>query len=431
LDIEARRGATGHPARRRAWTLAALATPIGLALYFTWRATSLGGLPDVGDPFDVAAFADAKIRDDDNAFVLYRQAGERLRREPGWDGSLDWADWATANESRRGWLAANREPLAIWRRGTGRPDARYVSPRDMTFATMLTAIEELRLLVRLATLEGTRREAEGDFSGALDYYTGILRSGKHCGRRGVSIERLVGTLISKIGCERITRWATDPRVDAAMLRRALDAVAAAEALTPTPSEVLKGEYMCFLNSLPDPKLLAPELTGGPELPRIYSWPGGRAFSEDLTRNLRREPERSRRVVRLVFANWLAACDLPPDRRPPRAAAKVPGSPVSETLLPDLSVLDASAPASARALPPDELNRWWKSTLYARRFLGSSYNRLSDVLQAFDRDRSLHANLMIALGNELYQRDHGAYPVTAGELVGPYLKALPEGYVAPE
>ena len=40
----------------------------------------------------------------------------------------------------------------------------------------------------------------------------------------------------------------------------------------------------------------------------------RAIS-DAWRSWRREPERSRRVIRLVIANWLAYYDLPPDRRP--------------------------------------------------------------------------------------------------------------------
>ena len=37
------------------------------------------GLPDIGDPFDVEAFRSITIPDDRNAFVLYRQAADRLR----------------------------------------------------------------------------------------------------------------------------------------------------------------------------------------------------------------------------------------------------------------------------------------------------------------------------------------------------------------
>ncbi len=416
----AREPKTARPSRRP-WTLAALGLA-GLALYFTWRATTLSGLPDIGDPFDVAAFADARVADDDNAFVLYRQAVAKLERQRGTDSNYDWA---TATESMRLWLAANAESLRLWRRGTERPDALDIPPRTMTFAIMLPVIQELRTLGRLARLEGSRLEAEGDLSGALDVYAAILRSGKHCGRRGVSIERLVGVGLYSLGADRVTRWAGNPKVDAVLLRRALAEVDRIEVLTPIRSEVVKTDYLMFLNSLNDPKLMARG-----SVPRVYTWPGVRAAFEDLPRLLRREPERSRRVVRLIYANWLAVCDLPPDRRPPRTdpSTKQIGKLFGRTgVLADLYALDATAPANARALSPEELARWWDSTIYAKRFL-DTFGFLDN---AFNLERATRASLLISLGSELYQRDHGRFPATVEELVGPYLKALPEGYVAPE
>ena len=49
-----------------------------------WWSMQLLGLPDIGDPFDVAAFRAFTIPDDRNAFVLYRQAADRLKP---WDAS--------------------------------------------------------------------------------------------------------------------------------------------------------------------------------------------------------------------------------------------------------------------------------------------------------------------------------------------------------
>ena len=59
--------------RRRLWcvVLVVLTIVAGPPL---WWATQLWGLPDIGDPFDVAAFQIMTIPDDRNAFVLYRQA---------------------------------------------------------------------------------------------------------------------------------------------------------------------------------------------------------------------------------------------------------------------------------------------------------------------------------------------------------------------
>ena len=109
-------------------------TLIGVALFATWRATSLDGLPDVGDPFDVAAFGDVKVADDRNAFTLYRRATDLITRMPK-DATNDWA---TAGEPEKAWLEANREALNLWRRGTERPDALYHPPRSLKFDTRLS-----------------------------------------------------------------------------------------------------------------------------------------------------------------------------------------------------------------------------------------------------------------------------------------------------
>src|SRR5207302_1983784 len=85
----------------------------------------------------------------------------------------------------------------------------------------------------------------------------------------------------------------------------------------------------------------------------------------LVASFRKEPERSRRVVRLIFANLLAASDLPPDRRPPVACSLLdPGAAPKRAVLLDLHSLDDSAPASARALSPDKILSWFNTTLYA-------------------------------------------------------------------
>ena len=45
-----------------------------------WWLNSLNGLPDIGDPFDVAAFLAFSIPDEQNAFVFFRRANEKLFR---------------------------------------------------------------------------------------------------------------------------------------------------------------------------------------------------------------------------------------------------------------------------------------------------------------------------------------------------------------
>src|SRR6516165_8336413 len=47
-----------------------------------WWLNSLNGLPDIGDPFDVAAFRAFRVPDDQNAFTFLRRAEEKLTPSP-------------------------------------------------------------------------------------------------------------------------------------------------------------------------------------------------------------------------------------------------------------------------------------------------------------------------------------------------------------
>src|SRR4051794_13251989 len=55
-----------------------LVVTIGLAVaagaLAIWWLNSLNGLPDIGDPFDVAAFRTFSLPDDQNAFTFFRRA---------------------------------------------------------------------------------------------------------------------------------------------------------------------------------------------------------------------------------------------------------------------------------------------------------------------------------------------------------------------
>lgn len=80
---------------------------------------------------------------------------------------------------------------------------------------------------------------------------------------------------------------------------------------------------------------------------------------DAWRCLRREPERSRRVIPLITANWLAYLELPAKSRPsPEPAAR--------SL--DLSALGPQSRSNARRLSPEALGRWLDSTYDAQKVL---------------------------------------------------------------
>src|SRR5262249_39620909 len=93
--------------------------------------------------------------------------------------------------------------------------------------------------------------------------------------------------------------------------------------------------------------------------------------------------------------------------------------------------DPSAPAAARAVPPESLARALEQT--AMSFLFGQDEEPSDPpwegQGALVLERRRRSVLIVQLAAELYRREHGAAPATAGTLLGSILKELPEGIAA--
>ena len=363
---------------RRRWLAVGAVVAVVAASAWWWWWNPLRGLPDVGDPFPREELTELSVPDADNAFVLYRQAGGQmthLRRE------VASFEWERADPELRNWLAVNQAALALWRKGTERPDALYIHPTAMRLDTIIPLVQDLREFGRLALLEAGRLEARGDMAGAWGWYRAALRSSRHLGRHGCLIERLVGIAMHKEAAERARRWAEDPRTDGQQLRTALAEVEAIDAMTVPLSEVLRTEYLMIVNTLEDPGasggLAALAATVGQAPPAsVTIW--GRTFSwGDLRYNgarlaLRREPEVSLRIVRLIFADWLAACDLPPDRQPPPADTPL-----------FLYRLGPDAPPAARAITPEELDDRFRQAVIAPLLMPG----LGDASPDHQRDRA--------------------------------------------
>jgi hypothetical protein len=412
---------------RRALLLAAVALA-GSTAFLTWWTTTLMGLPDVGDPFDVEAFS-RPIPDETNAFVLYKQAAAIL---PNSAAAPRQYDWKTASPGEKDWLDRSREALSIWRKGTERPDALYLDPSIMTFETKVDVAQSLRSFCHLALLEGSRLEDAGDMEGSLDWSLALLRCSRHCGRRGTFIERLIGVAMHRLASDRLVRWAADPRVDARLLRRALDASIATDTMTAPNSDGLKVECLSLLRSIGDPELMIKvhvDWRGPNSQAESNGLFGMGRWKSNWIRVRRRsinDPERSRRVIRMIFANWLAYCDLPPSRQPPKAIILMPSTTLTgpaRAILSDLFAAGPEAPAAARALPPEKLAAWFASTVDAEACMPAA----GSIQKAIARERSAQDALLFTLAKELYRREHGCDPEKNEDLVGPYLKTLPEAY----
>ena len=131
-------------------------------------------------------------------------------------------------------------------------------------------------------------------------------------------------MLTQYAREPVADWAKDPAVSVTLLRKALNDLTEAEALTPPLSTFYRTEYLGALETLRD---LQPAITARAQQRHDrHPWhlftiaPGLEAF-------LNGEPERSRRVLNLLVASDLAWCDRPFADRP---AFAVPELRIPET-----------------------------------------------------------------------------------------------------
>lgn len=395
-----------HP--RRLWPLPLIlvCTLFPIVLFACWmRSWVLRRLPDLPEPFDVAAAAHVEISADQNAFELYRRASDKLQPMPA-DLRSQYSDvvqegWNAIPLSYQEWLAENRDPLNIYREGSERPQAVYVQPGELLWNTPLDVTNSLRDLARLGQLEALRLEAAGNCTGAWDWHRTVLQSSRHSGRNGGLIERLVGCDMHYGATKMIARWSSLPGVDVRLLRKALDDIRGIHKTTVPPSETIKAEYVMFRKIFIDPSLLDLCFEEKPRIPRHIGWRAMWPFGE---------PEASHRVARLVFANWLSQCDLPHELR-----TRVKTS-YGMLFAPDPN-LGPLVPVAATAQYLDDL-------------IGHAFLRqltmayVPDFLDSVDREDARRRLLETVLAVQIHRCENGSYPETLDQVVGLALEELP-------
>jgi hypothetical protein len=137
-------------------------------------------------------------------------------------------------------------------------------------------------------------------------------------------------------------------------------------------------------------------------------------------------DRSRRAFRLLFANWLAQVDRPASERAPIAI-------LNPTVI---FAADPTVPFAARAVAPEVLDKAIDHAAFAQEAfrppsdLGPGVawhmNAPFDPKSLVAREPRRRAVLIVKLAAELYRRELGHPPSTAGSLVGRCLTELPQG-----
>ena len=404
-----------------------------------WWLNSLNGLPDIGDPFDVAAFRAFRLPDEQNAFTYLRRASEKLTPIVGMVGG-NGADpgelkfsWSIANPTLREWAGENREAFELFQQGAEQADAANPAGDPTDDRSIHGG------LITLALLEASRREESGDTAGAWDCYRAVLRTITHLRRRGSTLQRQHAREASRLLQRRLTDWATGPRTTISQLRTALEVVLENEPKPEWDLFAVKYGYLELMGALERPiPLSAQQEIEGEWTFRL----GDMSLSPEMVgqleaarRFLLREPERSRRVLRLLCANYLAHAETR-GRQPRKPAVLAVFTYLTSTnpitkgkfRIP-LYPVGPEAPAGARALPPQDVAGWLVATLDARLRLLRGYDEWLPPVRARDRrtvaDRRAHRDLVIMLATEIYRRERGAPPPTEDALVGTYLQSLPD------
>jgi hypothetical protein len=274
----------------------------------------------------------------------------------------------------------------------------------------------------LALLEGGRRADGGDMAGAWDCYRAVLRSTVLSAQRGAIAERYFGSVRHGWLRNRLETWMADSRTTIPQLRTALEEAVKTRPRPEWHAFSLRMEYLDWMRQLetmkhPDFYALQRERTyrlGDLELPQdvIASLYRARRF-------LLREPERSRRAIRLLFANWLAQAEGPGwQRRKPAVLATFRDATQTDQV--PLYPVGPEAPAGGRVFSPRELASWIVSA-YDMKVIEMS-NSWPSVRR---REQAGYRELVIALATEIYRREGGTPPPTEDALVGTYLQSLPD------
>ncbi len=183
---------------------------LGLAIFLVvaggilaiWWLNSLNGLPDIGDPFDVASIQAFRIPDDQNAFTYFRRAQDKLTPMPELPraarATISTVAWSKADPKLRAWVEANRPALELFLQGADRSDG-ISHPAGEPYSREYSYFYPNRLM-RLAMLEGARRAESGDTASAWDCYRGVLRAATHLRRRGTLNERFAANTLHTPRC---------------------------------------------------------------------------------------------------------------------------------------------------------------------------------------------------------------------------------------
>ncbi len=356
-----------------------------------------------------ATAAPVRVADDKNAFVSYRRAVERFRDMNTAEGdsfSNANLNWSRADKLFRRWVTEHDEAISLLCAGSAQPEFVPEAPAGTTVAaaaaTNNVLAARLGWIATAALFKAGKLRSEGDPAAAWILLKAVVRASRHVEWAVLTAQgRTHGIMMVQYACQPIADWAEDRRVTVAMLRQAIDDLAAALSLTPPVSAFYRQEHRAALELLTNPQpMIAARAKGRND----RAWWHVFALAPAFEAYLDGEPERSRRVLNLLLANDLAWCDRPVVDQPPLA-------------VPRLRIFEPAptTPAAARALTPDELAKWADSSLIAP---GLPW-RLGEIEKWERIDRWSISALFESVSVSLFTKENGHPPASPAEALRRY------------
>jgi hypothetical protein len=399
--------------RRRTLALLYLSV-ITASSVLAWRELYLWQLPNLREPFDEAKYGLVELAESENAQPIYQAAIDLL---PNASSELkrvrargrSYGDWSQIDPAYRRWVESSRSALEVWLKAADRSDFVFVQPKQRKFTTPNEMIQAIHSLARLGILEAARRMESGDLEAAWVYYRAVLRTSRHVGRHGDSTQRMTGQLILRQAQAPIHVWINHPSTTPVLLRKAIVDIEACKALTMPLADLVRVEYFAARDLLDHPEAWKEYDSNGAEAKA--NWYVRLPWFGRVRHYLNREPERSQRVLRLVTVGLLAQCD-----RPRWVRAKLFAQ---RDVIHGIDNKTLSAITSISAM---DLTGWAKNSAFRLVSIG----QLPQVMSLLEFDRIEFDDICLQMAERAYQLEHGQPAQTYAELLGSYLKELPEG-----
>jgi hypothetical protein len=395
-----------------------------IAAPWLFRGNRIADVPDIDDPVDVAAVLRIEVPDERNAYVEYRQAARLFVPHIGSWPNGEWLpNWYkgyqqnTTTDPHRQWLAANRDALRVWRKGTQKDNALRIAPRDLPRDPprwVHLPRPSFTILPDLALLQAAELQEQGEHAQAWSWLRAAFRCSRHAGRNDRVDQRMTGCYLHQQAVGAMIAWSHHPDVTSKQLHTALRDVRHDFALTQPTSRNVKIEYVWWSSFVEGYDIQALWLDMQMQ-PRC-----GGAHLDETTRTLCNavlytlgEPERGLRLIKQAYANWLTQIDRPMHRKryvpdPERTFRR--------------HLFESPAPESSQAgrIKARELLEMLRSSPVYDWFRP----QVPELDACVQHERAQQATLEVVLAAQWFFRDHGRFPNSLSELSNGYLEVIP-------